>query len=640
MKRNDWKIILGAGAYTYLFYQQLLGLNTLVFAILISVLLFLNQRKNFTKPTVALSLLGTILSAICIYLFGSSLPIISFILSIALLSALVFEPSSSFIVAAIHGLFSPVLSIPNFINQLFTPRERTTGEQTLWRKLFLLSFPFILTLIFFFLYRAANPNFLELTKSIHFDWLSFPLVRFFLIGLVVLYALLGKHIIEFLQTKDKQRSDEISIQDEETHKQSFWGKRLNLKSEWFIGISLFIMLNLLLGIVNTLDIVQLWPNRTLPENLDSYSQYVHHGIQMLIISIVLAISIILFFFRGVSNYVANTKWMKTLAYLWIAQNITLLISTAMRNMMYVEVYGLSHKRIGVFIYLLLSVIGLIFTGIKLFQKKNSAFLVRQNAWAFYVVMLICTAIPWDNIITNYNIALAQAQNKKPDVIYLASLSDMNTSKLLPYLDTTPIDFFESDGMSIDSNYQLNRHFIELMHKMTHTDWQSSCVSRTREFNAMLTSHEEDKALSQIVLNDNSIAISSLHPLRHLKALAINGYNSERNWSSLQAFEELETLNLQNLYTIELDSLPKLEQLKDLNLKNNGLYGIKGLSLFPNLQRLDLRNNSIADYSPLYRMSSLQELYLDDIAQEIKDELALRLPNTRIIYSRADAYSKY
>ena len=171
------------------------------------------------------------------------------------------------------------------------------------------------------------------------------------------------------------------------------------------------MLNLLLGLVNAIDLVQLWPNQVLPEDSESYSQYLHNGVQMLIISIILAIGIILFFFRGFSNFLKEAKWLKVLGFIWIAQNVILLASTAIRNQMYVEAYGLSHKRIGVFIYLLLATTGLILTLYKLALKKNNGFLFRKNAWAFYAVLLMATPIQWDQIITEYNIQLAATQQK-------------------------------------------------------------------------------------------------------------------------------------------------------------------------------------------------------------------------------------
>lgn len=631
MKRNDWKIILGSAIFTYLFYQQYSGINFLIFAIVVSLFLFLNKSENFIKPTVITSLIGSFVSATFVYLYGTPLPQVAFVISMSMLTAFVFEPNSSLIVASLHGFASVLLAIPSAIGRMFSSKKEESDGSFKMRKILLLFLPLLVTVLFFFLYRAANPNFFAFTKDLNFDWLSFPLLRFFIFGLILLYGILTKQVVDYFHKKDLAANDEIQITNEEQHESSFIGKRLNLQSELFIGTSLLVMLNLLLGLVNGLDLFQLWPNQILPEESESFSQYLHNGVQMLIISIILAIGIILFFFRGYANYLLEAKWMKILGFIWIAQNVILLASTALRNSMYIEAYGLSHKRIGVFIYLLLATIGLILTFYKLFKKKNNGFLFRKNAWAFYAILILATPIKWDQIITDYNLQLAENQNKKADIEYLAELNYMNAGQLLPYFDLSDEDLFLHSGLGSDTNYQLNNKYVSLLNYMEQKDWQSSCLARQKNFHAVIQQHGEG-ALKQIVLQDYKSKLSCLQPLVHLEELAYQQYSLEDDWEILSHFKELKTLNLQYNYDDILDSIPVLPNLKALNLSNNYISDISHLKGFTSLERLDLRYNEIYNFSPLYEMRYLKELYLDELDYDEKIELSQHLPNTKIFFT--------
>ena len=62
----------------------------------------------------------------------------------------------------------------------------------------------------------------------------------------------------------------------------------------------------------------------------------------------------LYYFRGRLNYHSKNKTLKLLAYVWIAQNIFMILSTAYRNNMYIEESGISYKKIGLYVYLMLS----------------------------------------------------------------------------------------------------------------------------------------------------------------------------------------------------------------------------------------------------------------------------------------------
>ncbi len=94
----------------------------------------------------------------------------------------------------------------------------------------------------------------------------------------------------------------------------------------------------------------------LPEEV-TYTEFVHQGVNVLIISVVLAIAMVMYFFRGNLNFLSNSQRLTYAAYVWIVQNAVLMVATAVKNTEYIERFGLTHKRIGVYVYLLLTLIG-------------------------------------------------------------------------------------------------------------------------------------------------------------------------------------------------------------------------------------------------------------------------------------------
>ena len=96
----------------------------------------------------------------------------------------------------------------------------------------------------------------------------------------------------------------------------------------------------------------------------------------------------------------------------------LIISTIIKNLEYVTAFGLTYKRLGVFAFLLLAIVGLFITYWKIYQRKTNAYLFNQMIWYFYGTLLLCSFINWGSLITNYNISV----NKGVDPIFLSGLN--------------------------------------------------------------------------------------------------------------------------------------------------------------------------------------------------------------------------
>jgi hypothetical protein len=288
---------------------------------------------------------------------------------------------------------------------------------------------------------------------------------------------------------------------------------------------------------------------------------VHQGTGTVIVSIVIAISIILFYFRGTLNFSEQSKTIKVLAYLWIAQNVFMLISTGFRNDLYIAEYGLTYKRIGVYIYLLLASIGLVTTFIKILKLKSNHFLFRSNGWLFYGVLIIACFVNWDVMITWYNIQLP----KQIEKTYLVKLSDKTLPQLFAlesYPSLTKKEFVNEAYVSgIDAiNYgdevppssyeqELSRKLFHFMHRSKNGSWQSWYYEQYNTINSL--KQMDDMGLIK-GLDLSSTRIQTLAPLRD--------------------FKKMTTLCL-----------------------NRNYISLSELSYFPNLKHLEIQNNSLRNY---------------------------------------------
>jgi hypothetical protein len=132
----------------------------------------------------------------------------------------------------------------------------------------------------------------------------------------------------------------------------------------------------------------------------------------------MAVGVILFYFKGGFNFDEKAKKMKQLSKIWIVLNGILIISAIIKNSEYVSFFGLTYKRLGVYAFLCLAIIGLFFAFLKISKQKTNAYLFNQMVWYFYGTILLCSFVNWGNIITAYNISV----NKGVEPVFLSDLN--------------------------------------------------------------------------------------------------------------------------------------------------------------------------------------------------------------------------
>lgn len=462
MKKDHLLLLVAVFAYSYLFYQQSAGINVFMFNLLllgcqVAIQPGLRQEKAWLWVAVC-----SLITSVNLVWHNSSIAFMAHIFSVVLLAGIRLYPNSSLLVAALNSVYSLIGSLLfSVIDSIKPGRVETSRSWVSSAFSVKLMVPPALTIVFFFIYRVANPAFAAITDRILDGWPSGDWVLFTFLGFILLFSFFYPIAIEEIVNQDRSTPDGLS-RKRSRMRRIF--KLPALKTEYQLSWLSFALLNGLVLFVNLTDTYYLLIARTLPEGV-IYSEYVHQGIYSLIFSIVLAISVILYFFRGNLNFYQNNKPLKRMAYGWIVQNFLLVVAAAIKTSLYVSQYGLTHKRIGVFIYLLLTVIGLCVTYIKIYACKNNWFIFRKTGWAFYAVFVLATSVNWNRLITHHNLSHIN-KLQEVDINYLIALPDSNIDLLMGFVEDSP------KKLTRDQQVEIIRKRALFLNRHNGSEWQS------------------------------------------------------------------------------------------------------------------------------------------------------------------------
>ncbi|HTF02432.1 MAG TPA: DUF4173 domain-containing protein, partial [Bacteroidia bacterium] len=481
-------------------------------------------------------------------------------------------------------------------------RQNQAPGGTSSKRFILLLIVFLVALVFFFMYRESSMLFLALTENINLDWISGPWCAFVLFGSIVMY---GFYYQSRFAAIGKWEAG-LPMNLETSERTTLLDRMMSIESEYFSGLALLGLLNVLLLLVNCLDVAFMINGSSfLPQDI-TYSQYVHQGTGMLIMSIICAMLIMLFYFRNYHSDSKQFRQLRTLAYIWVAQNIFMLVVTMIRNHEYIHVYGLTYKRIGVDVYLLLACIGLGVTMWKVYKQRTNAFLVRTMSLIFYAVLIIACPVNWDRIIFNHNTAISH----KLDMDYL---NDLSASILPDQLEYVKAGFQMDDKVA----YHLQRKTYGLMYsqrfKEEHGMWPSLVISDNIVYNQLRSSGRLDNR------HDLSIERLGLETIYFF-----------------EGFLHVNTIYASYNCLVSLGEIGQYTNLRYLSINNNNWYGntgvplsLSGLEKCTQLETLVLNETYVSDWSVIGKLPNLKELRANTISIEWYDKLKLLHPQLKI-----------
>ncbi|MFI1770915.1 DUF4153 domain-containing protein [Thalassobellus citreus] len=444
-------LIIGALLFSTLFYKQDIGLNMSLFSLITIIVLAIYNTKAFKqKRTIAFCILYLI-TAFAIFLYKSNLSIIANCVAFFTLIGHVSEHHSSIYINWINGLYT---FIAGYFHRNFNtvieeekaePKKRV--DYVHWIKI--IGIPVTVIIIFISLYKNGNPMFNDIISKIDFSFINFQWLLLASLGYYLLYNISTPIQIDPATEIDLKTGNIL------TKKSDFLIEVV--KKENQLALILIVLLNILILFFLITDITYLISTNDF--RASSFSSQVHNGINALIASIIIAIVIILYFFRGNLNFYKDNKNLKMVAYIWIILNAILVINIVIKDCQYIYYFGLTYKRIGVLVYLLLTIIGLTTTAIKVNQIKNFWYLLRINTLTVFTILIVSCAINWDSYITTYNLYYAQSMDFK----YLIDLSNNNTFILKNYSDALQLKG--------DKKHQIDKKHIKYISELKNNNWQ-------------------------------------------------------------------------------------------------------------------------------------------------------------------------
>jgi len=482
-KKGILAVLASAAIITALFYHQSLGLNLLFFeTLLFSWLLFTKQFqfKGLNNITLGLGLILTLVFTIITHSIFSY--IIHFIVVIIFIGLLIYPEAKSLLGSFAISFLNIFSAQGRFLKELtgIKLQDKKVGS-SIW-KLRIFIIPILVIILFIVIYRKSNPVFNDIIVDIGqyiqakftfiFKDFDFLILLVFLIGLVISNLIFMRTSNQTLVELDAHSSVNLQRKRKKSNRKSPFNA---FKNEYRAGVFLFLVLNIVILALNIIDIKWVWFGF---EWEGQYmKQFVHEGTYLLILSILISIGLVLYYFRGKLNFYQNHKLLKYLSYIWLAQNGILVISVAIRNFLYIDHFSLAYKRIGVIIFLLLTIYGLYTVFIKVRKRKSGFYLFKTNTYALVVILIISSIINWDSIIARYN--FNHSDHSFLHLDWMSKLSD----KALPYLDVPlpelkEIDLVQKEIFPFEKEYMSSYEFHDVIeHRKTEfrEEWESKGI---------------------------------------------------------------------------------------------------------------------------------------------------------------------
>lgn len=398
--------------FILLFYHESMGVNLAIFGLLLVGLICYFFQDKFTDRSHLILVVTSVLSCMAFAWYGDFPSFLALSMSVLFLHFRLQDPELK-----ILQIF-PLVFLNAFatLGRVFMFRqwlpERQIHNNFAKKLVAYVIIPFIFLVVFFTAYSFGSEHFSSLLTDYTLDLDIFEVLLIGTVGFYISFSFWNYWVPEVCYEKNKLLDNEFDNVIDIKNQQTF--SFLDLDFERKSGEITLILLNfMLLVFIITYNYEQFFE----AVETSKLSSATHERVNAVIFSIIMAVGVILFYFKGGFNFDKKAARLKKLAKVWIVLNGVLIVSTIIKNSEYVAFFGLTYKRLGVYAFLILAVIGLIFTFIKITKQKTNAYLFNQMVWYFYGTILLCSFVNWGNLITNYNVSV----NKGIEPWFLRSL---------------------------------------------------------------------------------------------------------------------------------------------------------------------------------------------------------------------------
>jgi hypothetical protein len=280
--------------------------------------------------------------------------------------------------------------------------------------------------VFVFMFASANPMIEKwiglITPGSAASYLNVGRTVFWIAALSLVWP--------FIHIRWRKRSRLTTAPETAAHTEGTPSNGINFFGPATILRSL-ILFNLLFAVQTVLDAIYLWGNTTLPADI-SYASYAHRGAYPLIVTALLAAAFVLAAMKP-GGPAEQSRVIRPLVYLWVAQNVLLVLSSILRLDLYVQIYLLTWWRVAAFIWMVLVALGLVLIVARIVLNRSNGWLIRANLIALTATLYICSLVNFAAVIADYNVSHGREAGGKGvwiDMNYLFSLGP----QALPAID--------------------------------------------------------------------------------------------------------------------------------------------------------------------------------------------------------------
>jgi len=412
MKKHHF-ILVCSLIFTLLFYKESIGANLAIFGLVLTGLICYFFQDRFVDRSHLVLVITAILSCFAFAWYGDFASFLAMFLSIVFLQFRTNEVKLKILQAFPLIFLNGITTLGRvFMFSQWLPEKKIHNN---FAKKLIAYFiiPVVFVALFFIVYSFGSDHFSSLFTDYTLDIDLWQLVVITVLGFYISFTFWNYWVPEVCYDLNPKLNNEFTTDEKAVNENTF--SFLDLNFERKSGEITLLLLNIMLLIfIVTYNYEQFFE----VIEASKLSADTHERVNAIIFSIVMAVGVILFYFKGGFNFDEKAANLKRLSKIWIVLNGVLILSTAVKNSEYVSFFGLTYKRLGVYAFLILAIIGLIYAFLKIAKQKTNAYLFNQMVWYFYGTVLLCSFFNWGGLITNYNIAV----NKGVEPKFLSELN--------------------------------------------------------------------------------------------------------------------------------------------------------------------------------------------------------------------------
>ena len=401
MKKHHF-IFVCSLLFALLFYKESIGVNLAIFGLVLTGLICYFFQERFVDRSHLVLVITSVLSCFAFAWYGDFVSFLAMFLSIVFLQFKTHDAQLKILQVFPLVFINGITSLGRvFLFSQWLPEKKIHNNFA--KKLiayFLI--PIVFVALFFIVYSFGSDHFSSLFTDYQLDLDIWQLLVITVLGFYISFTFWNYWIPEVSYELNSKLNNDFNSEEKASNENTF--SFLDINFERKSGEITLLLLNVMLLIfIVTYNYEQFFE----VIEVSKLSADTHERVNAIIFSIVMAVGVILFYFKGGFNFDEKAANLKRLSKIWILLNGVLILSTAVKNSEYVSFFGLTYKRLGVYAFLILAIIGLGYAFLKITRQKTNAYLFNQMVWYFYGTVLLCSFFNWGSLITNYNISVSK-----------------------------------------------------------------------------------------------------------------------------------------------------------------------------------------------------------------------------------------